>query len=308
MSSKQTRYVLLGFPRSGTTLLARLLNGHSDVSCPPETFAITAAGRFLAEQNRVEGPPIGVLSGLGMLGFDAEDIMTPLRDMTFGFLDKIAGDCPVWVEKTAANTFHIEALEPLLAGHVRFIYLVRNPLDVVASNIELADNMGAQLTDLQALTRGSDSPHEGILQAWIDRTTALDAFAARHAADCHTLRYEDLLDDPLTSLGAVMAFMGLSGDIQTQIDTAFAAPGPLGLGDFRIDETTGIRPAQKNGWRKRLPRAAAARMIPQVAALMETHGYAPPKAAKLPDRDTAIRQFLMAAELKRNMAAKSQEE
>jgi len=305
MASKDTRYVLLGFPRSGTTLLARLLNGHPDVSCPPETFALTAAGRFLSEQSRVEGPPIGVLSGLGMLGFGAEDIIAPLRDMVFGFQDKIAGDRPVWVEKTAANTFHIEALEPLFAGHVRYIYLVRNPLDVVASNMDLADNMGAQLSDLFALTRGYDIPQEGILRAWIDRTKALDDFASRHAEDCHTLRYEDLLEDPQATLGALMAFMGLGGDVQTQIDTAFATPGRVGLGDFRIDETTGIRPAQKNGWRKRLPRAVAARIIPLVADLMETHGYTAPKAGKLPDRDMAVRQFLMAAELKRNMAAKT---
>ena len=196
MSDKSTRLIILGFPRSGTTLLARLLNGHPDVSCPPETFAITAAARFLTEQDRVEGPPIGVLSGLGMLGFSADDIMAPLRDMVFGFQDRIAGDRRIWVEKTAANTFHIETLEPFLSGHVRFIYMVRNPLDVVASNMDLAHNMGAQLSDLFTLTRGHDIPHEGLMRAWINRTEALDAFVERHREDCHTLRYEDLSENP----------------------------------------------------------------------------------------------------------------
>ena len=51
--------VILGFPRSGTTLLARLLDGHPDISAPPETGLLSAAGRFLAELTEVEGPPLG---------------------------------------------------------------------------------------------------------------------------------------------------------------------------------------------------------------------------------------------------------
>ena len=103
----------------------------------------------------------------------------------------------------------------------------------------------------------------------------------------------------------LMKFIGVSGDIDAQIARAFAQPGQLGLGDFRIDETTAVRPAEKNAWRKRLPRAAASRIIPLAAPLMEKHGYEVPRATKLPDRDTAIRQFQMAAELKRNIASKS---
>ncbi|WP_050526596.1 sulfotransferase family protein [Pseudorhodobacter aquimaris] len=302
MKSKNTRYVVLGFPRSGTTLLARLLNGHPDVSCPPETFSFAAAGKFLSEQTRVEGPHIGVLSGLGMLGFAAEEVMAPLRDTVFGFQEKLAGERPIWVEKTATNIFHIETLEPFLAGHVRYIYIVRNPLDVVASNMDLASNMGAQLSDLHALTQGSDISQEGLMRAWIDRTKVLDEFAGRHGADCHYLRYEDLTENPAESLGAIMKFMGVEADIEQQISAAFSQTGRIGLGDFRIDETTSIRTPKKDGWRKRLPRTMASRIIPLAAELMEKHGYAVPKVPKLPDRETAIRQFLMAAELKRNSA------
>lgn len=300
MDAKGLRYVVLGFPRSGTTLLARILNAHNDISCPPETFSITAAARFLTEQNRVEGPPIGVLSGLGMLGFAAEDVMGPLREMVFGFQKKIAGDRKIWIDKTAANTFHIETLEPFLVGHVRYLYIVRNPLDVVASNMDLASNMGAQLSDLHALTRNFDILQEGLMNAWINRTTALDEFASRHSDDCFYLRYEELTDDAVVTLRKLNEFLGVESDAQAQIARAFSEPGPVGLGDFRIDQTTSIEPPAKNGWRKKLPRAVAARLIPQVAELMEKHGYDVPKATSLPDRETAIRQFLMAADFKRN--------
>ena len=46
--------VLLGFPRSGTTLLSRLLDAHPEISCPPETHLLSAASRFLSEQTEVE--------------------------------------------------------------------------------------------------------------------------------------------------------------------------------------------------------------------------------------------------------------
>src|SRR5262245_115225 len=123
------RFLILGFPRSGTTLLSQLLDAHPDISCPPETNLFSAAGRFLAEQTAVEGPPIGVLTGLGFVDIPPEDVFEPLRRMLFGFHERIAGDAPMWVEKTATDIFHIEELEPLLVGHARFIVLVRHPLD-----------------------------------------------------------------------------------------------------------------------------------------------------------------------------------
>jgi hypothetical protein len=299
---KMNRYLLLGFPRSGTTLLSRLLNGHPDISCPPETYSFAAGARFLAEQTEVEGPPIGILTALGLLDFTYEDTVGPLRKMLFEIQDKIAGDHRVWVEKTGANVFHIEKLEPLLTGHTRFIYLVRNPLDVVASNMDLAATMGAQLSDIFAMTRGQSSPHEGLLAAWIDRTNAMDAFAERHNEDCYSLRYEDLVSAPEQALQKIMDFMALDCDPVNQIKTAFSQEAAIGLGDFRIDETTEIRPLEKNIWRKRLPRNAASRMIPMAAGLMERHGYTVPKAIRAPDRDVAIKQFKMAVELKRSIA------
>jgi hypothetical protein len=293
--------VVLGFPRSGTTLLARLLDGHPEISAPPETGLLSAAGRFLGELSDVEGPPIGVLTGLGFAGIAPEDVHAALRDMVFGFHRRIAAGRRLWAEKTGTDIFHLERLEPLLAGHVRFLCLVRNPLDVVASNLDLARAMGAELPELFALTRGINGPHDAIARAWIDRQTALDAFAARHAADCLRLRYEDLLAAPEATLHGILGFAGLAGDPAAMIAAAFSETARIGLGDFRIHESAGLKPPVENAWRQRLPRAAAARIVPLVAPLMLAHGYAVPRVPPQPDRATAIRQFEMAARLKRRL-------
>jgi hypothetical protein len=297
------RLIVLGFPRSGTTLLARLLDGHPEISAPPETGLFSAAGRFLQEQSLVEGPPIGVLTGLSFAGIPSDAALAGLRAMLFGFHDRIAAGRPVWVEKTATDIFHLETLEPLLAGHARFLCLVRNPLDVVASNVDLARTMGARLTELYAATAGINAEHDGIARAWIERQAALDAFAARHPGDCLSLRYEDLLAAPEAALSGILAFLGLAGDPAAMIAAAFSGNSRIGLGDFRIDGTKGLNPPVENGWRKRLPPAALARIVPQLALLMERHGYKVPKVPAPPTREVAIRQFELAARMKRQSPA-----
>lgn len=297
------RLVILGFPRSGTTLLARLLDGHPQISAPPETGLLSAAGRFLTELSAVEGPPLGVLTGLALAGVPSEDVRAALRDMIFGFHERIAEGAPVWAEKTGTDIFHLETLEPLLAGHAGFICITRNPMDVVASNMDLARTMGAQLTELYSATRGTNAECDGIARAWIDRQQALDAFAARRGDACFALRYEDLLADPQGVLARLLDFIGLPGDPDAMIAAAFSPGARIGLGDFRIDETSGLRAPVEGGWRKRLPRAAASRILPLLAPLMAAHGYPVPRLPPPPDRDTAIRQFQLATQMKRQTRA-----
>lgn len=307
--SKSTRYAILGFPRSGTTLLSRLLDSHPDISCPPETHLLTAAARFLTEQKNVEGPPIGVLSGLNFLGIDADAVMSPLRRMVFDFHEQIAGGAAIWVEKTGVDIFHLETLEPLLVDHVRFILINRHPLDVIASNVELAQVMGAPLSDLWQMTRNSDCPYEGLARAWSDRSRALIDFSKRNEDDCFSMSYEDLTSDPQATLGRLMEFMGLEQEAATTIlESVFNHQPQIGLGDFRTNEMNEIRPPSPNGWRKRLPRTVVSRMLPHMAAEMESLGYSVPNSPPTPTREDAVRQFLMATEMKRQAAARQNDE
>lgn len=299
-TKKKQGFVLLGFPRSGTTLLSRLLDAHPDVSAPPETYLMSAAARFLHQQSQVEGPPIGVVSGLNFLGFDAEQVMEPLRDMVFDFHARIAGKAPVWIEKTAIDVFHLETLEEFLDGHVRFIVIERNPLDVIASNLKLAGVMGAQLDDLFALTRETNSPHEGLAKAWVDRAHSLRSFSERRDADVCRVRYEDLTLAPAETLAGIFEFIGLDADPEAILHAAFESEPRFGLGDFNFDQTTGVVAPKKNSWRGKIPPAALSRILPILAPEMEMAGYPLPKAPPIPSREDAVRQFKMAAAFKRN--------
>ena len=299
-AKKKRGALLLGFPRSGTTLLSRLLDAHPDVSAPPETYLMSSAARFLHEQKNVEGPSIGVLSGLNFLGFEADDVMEPLRQLVFGFHEQIAKDASLWIEKTATDVFHLETLEDLLAGHVKFVVMARNPLDVIASNLGLSNVMGAQLDDIFNMTKAVNSPHEGLAVAWADRARALRAFCERHTDAVCRVRYEDLTAHPTDTLATVFDFLGVETGVDTVIETAFEEPPRFGLGDFNFATTTGILPARKNAWRGKIPPAALSRVIPIVSEEMAELGYDVPKVPPIPTREDAVRQLKMAAALKHN--------
>jgi hypothetical protein len=52
--------LLLGSPRSGTTLLRRLVDAHPNIACPGETNVFSSCGRFLRSERIAEGVRIGV--------------------------------------------------------------------------------------------------------------------------------------------------------------------------------------------------------------------------------------------------------
>ena len=297
-----SRFVIIGYPRAGTTLLSRLLGAHPDVSAPPETGLMTAAARFLSEQTEVEGPPIGVLTGLSFSGIEPEDVRAALREMVFSFHERIAGGRPIWVDKTGTDIFHLETLAELLSGHVRFICIVRNPLDIVASNMDLAAAMGARLKELFEATRRYNNPVEGFARSVADRHEALDRFVADQGDQAHLVQYEKLVQEPHAEIRRLLDFVGIEADADELVARALGDDAPIGLGDFKIDGTRTLRPPQKNGWRKRLPPGSPARIIPILAPWMEKHGYDVPKAPKSPTREDAVRQFTFAAQMKRRAA------
>ncbi|MEX2122604.1 MAG: sulfotransferase, partial [Woeseia sp.] len=77
--------IIIGAPRSGTTLLRRILNGHPDVACPAETNVFSGCARLLQSETIAEGLDVGILSGLSFAGFDESAVLESLREFAFEF-------------------------------------------------------------------------------------------------------------------------------------------------------------------------------------------------------------------------------
>jgi len=248
------RYAVLGFPRSGTTLLGKLLGAHPQISCPPETNILNSCGRFLREESRTEGPPIGVLSGLELADIDPDIALDALRQLFFTIQDKSANRATVKVEKSGFDIFYIDEIELLLKEHCRFICLTRNPFDVVVSVKELMDTIGIVLPEFQVYAQTIPNQHEAFAQAWVDCTERMVKFIAANPENCFSLKYEDLVAEPLQSMQKITDFMGLEEYQGKDLENAFNADSQIGLGDWKIYESDKVENDRTDRWRKILGR------------------------------------------------------
>jgi Sulfotransferase family len=189
-----------GLHRSGTTPLARVLAEHPQVSGFTATGATEDEGQHLQDVY----PPARVHGGAGRFALRPEAHLTEASPLVSEVNARRLFDqwrpywdlgCEVLVEKSPPNlvmTRFLQALYP----EAYFVIIVRHPVVVALST-------------------------EKWLHAKTLRTPLANWFAAHDAfvADAgslrrvHVVKYESLVRDPTAELGAIGAFLGLSGAV-----------------------------------------------------------------------------------------------
>src|SRR5687767_10415268 len=131
--------VVLSSARSGTTLVQRLLDAHPSLSGPPETNVFNGCARFLRDEPVASGFGVGTVSGLAFAGISEAKLYERVRDFAFGLLGTLREKSgkPLWVEKSPYDMFHVPLIARLCGDRVRYLWLVRHPLDVIVSSKEL---------------------------------------------------------------------------------------------------------------------------------------------------------------------------
>jgi protein-tyrosine sulfotransferase len=271
--------VVLGSPRSGTTLLRRLLDAHPDIACPGETYLLGAAARFLATEATPKGVQMGVAPGLSQLGVPAAEVVDRVRELAFGFHRDHARRVgkPRWAMKTASDSFYVRGLEPVVIGHAHVVVMVRNGLDVVASMNELLDQTGAFLRELQPYLQATAWPMEAHARAWVDISRELAGLAERHPREVTVLRYEDLVADPAAGLRRVLDAVGAAWD-DSLLSRAMGERSSPGIGDWKTYQASEVTAASVGRYQA-LPRPALARLIPLLEPELRRHGYDVPVIA-----------------------------
>jgi len=263
-ASDKPGIVIVGSPRSGTTLVRRLLDAHPNIACPPETYLLSAAARFLHQDRFAAGLRIGVLDGLSFAGFDEAEVLARLRAMVFGFLRDYAERAgkPRWAEKTAFDAFHLGPIRRLCEGHVKFVCIHRHGLDVAASLHELVTKTGGYVDELHAYLRREPEPLVALAHAWIDTASAVadlaDALGAGDEPSAISLRYEDLTAEPEAELRRVFTFLDEPWDDEL-IDRALAGTGGFGFGDWKTYAKPRIDRSSVGRWEE-LPTPVQARL------------------------------------------------
>ncbi len=299
----QEGIIVLGMPRSGTTLLRRILDGHPDICAPGETFLLRATSRFLESEEIAFGIDYGVLGGLKPLGFAEDDVLGRVRALAFGFYADLASRAGKrrWAAKTAVDSFYAGAVERLYAGHVQFVCVLRHGLDVVCSLKEFSDEVQGYIAELRPYLHRHARPLEAFAHAWVDVTRALAGIAERHPDSALALRYEDLIANPEATLSHLFDFLGQEWDPQL-LQHALGKTEIAGLGDWKTYAARELKNDSIERW-KRLPEETVARLSPIVNPTLLACGYEKIEARRQLSNDDAMRLYELAMMFKSARAA-----
>ncbi len=285
--------VVLGCPRSGTTLLRRLMDAHPNISAPGETYILSSCARFLSGEKVVDGMEIGVVNGLGFLGFDEGDVVGGLREFAFGFRAKHAAreGKSRWLEKTAIDAFHVKAIERLCGDHADFICVVRNGLDVACSMLDWSVKAQAFPPELHDYVKDTPRLMEAFCKAWAESTNEIMDFAARHEGNAILIRYEDLIEDPEVVLGSVFDKIGEEMPVDL-LERAFEAKEPKGFSDWKAFSKTSLS-SQSVGRSKSLSKDTLSMLADIVNPTLERAGYALVKSGKARSDEVSRKRYEM---------------
>lgn len=267
--------IVVGAPRSGTTLMRRILDAHPEIACPSETNVFSACARFLQSETIAEGLDVGVLSGLAFAGFDEDAVLAAVRELAFGFHRRYAESQgkPRWASKTAFDIFYLDTIERLCAGHAKFICLQRHGLDVAVSLKDLCEVNGTYLRELHEYIRRYPRPLEAFCHAWVDVNRTMHAFIGRHPDNTMLLKYEDLTADPGEATRRIARFIGVEWH-SGWIADSLGEPGLPGLGDWKTYDRKTIDTQGVGRWRK-LSKHTIGSLGAICNPMLEASGYDP---------------------------------
>lgn len=207
------RFFLVGCPRSGTTLLQSLIVAHSQIASFPESkfFQKTVTSQSIYEKFN-----LAPITARKVFNSFLEDInsselknLLPLNavfvpqyvNSFIKVLDTVTlrQEKTYWLEKTPEHLRRINAIEKLVDG-AKFIHIVRNGVDVVASLYEMT----------QKYPEVWGQPRE--LEQYINRweNDVLISSCHLHKPNHILVRYESLLADPTATLEEICKFLGVT--------------------------------------------------------------------------------------------------
>ncbi len=126
--SEKTPIFIVGLPRTGTTLLERILSSHSNVSSLGETLFLQMSIRELSGDGLSNRPNIDE----EVLRHVASSDVSKIREHYLRLVDYRLGDEPLFIEKLPLNFLYVGLIAKAWPN-AKIIHMLRNPLDACFS-------------------------------------------------------------------------------------------------------------------------------------------------------------------------------
>lgn len=200
---------LVGPPRSGSTLLARMLGAHSRIYARPEPHLLTPLAHLGYYHNVDKAPFDHILAAEALRDFVADlpggeqdylDACRAYADTLYGRMLATRPDKDLFLDKTPAYSLVLDFIARLYP-RARYIVLTRHPLAVFASYAESFFD-----GDYQAA-----HAYNPILERYVP---ALARFLRERPAPLHHVIYEELVAEPERHLRRIFEFLGVEHEPQ----------------------------------------------------------------------------------------------
>ena len=265
---------LLGFPRSGTTLLRLFLDAHSQLAIPFESFVLiefwhrlpeypldTAAGRTRLVDDLLSAK--GIRSWNPRVTKDNVDLdrcttFDATIEQIFGAYARLCGKCR-WGDKTPSYTRDFHILHELFPN-ARFVHLLRDGRDAALS---LVRQPWGPSDFVSALSQWNE------VVAWSRKMGR-----CLPATSYMEIRYEDLVRQPEPALRRITDFLELPFE-PSMLDAHSDAASKLPERSRTFHPHLGERVDTNHvfGWRERLTNADQAIALRIAGSLLNELGY-----------------------------------
>lgn len=197
--NEKPRAFLIGFPRSGTTLLETILDTQENICTLSETEGIDQAIEIIQSQGKEYPRDLIELS-------DTE--LQKIRNAYLGSIEKYLEpdrDYSILIDKMPLNILHIPLILSIFP-EARFIFMLRHPLDVCLSCYQqdfILNNQMAFFTDL-----------ENTFFRYFDVMNTFETHRENLQLEIHTVKYEDLTRDLQGTGSRLFEFLNVEPDRQ----------------------------------------------------------------------------------------------
>jgi hypothetical protein len=253
-------FFLVGVHRSGTTLLRLIVDSHSRIACPPESFFLLPLAHVLEDAKAVEG--------FKAMGFAEDDVVGRLRDYASYFFEMYAGvhGKQRWADKTPSYIDCLDFIERLYGPECRYVLVFRHGLDAACS---IAGVSPRELGPHVAVCGGD--LYAGAAHYWAAQCAKMLAFQRRHPERCLEVRYEALAQDPEPVLRRLFEFVGEA--FEPEVLRFHEKPHDrwIGLEDRKASQSRGFEP--NVGRYRKEPAEVIRSMRREAGAMLETLGY-----------------------------------